>query len=77
MAKKSPDGIHYRREEGRGLVFFWRIGREKSKDFPNQRICAEDFIAKYIERHPKHKELVYDKTWEEIFRIFGIQIMDR
>ena len=72
--KKSTDGVQSKRGEGRGLIYFWQLGRDKSKDFRDQRECAMDFITKYIERNPKYKELVYDKSWDEILKIFSIKI---
>lgn len=72
---KSTDGVFYRRAEDRRLVYYWRIGREKSKDFLSQVECAMEYIAKYVEKNPKYKEVCLDKTWDELFRIFGITIM--
>ena len=74
--KKSADGVQSKGGEDRRLTYFWRLGRDKSKDFKDQQECAMDFITKYIERNPKYKELVYDKTWDEIFKLFSIQFHD-
>ncbi len=71
---KKSDGIQYRRGEGNKFIYFWRIGKEKSVDFPDKTKCAMDFVTKYIERNPKYKELVYDKSWEEIFALFSIRM---
>jgi len=72
--KKSADGVQWKRGEGHNLIYFWRLGREKSKDYSDEAQCAMDFITKYIERNPKYKELVYDKTWSEIFAMFSISL---
>ena len=74
MAKKSGDGVQWKRGEDRRLTYFWRLDSQKSKDFKDQRECAEDFITKYIEKYPKYNELVYDKSWEEIFKLFGVKL---
>lgn len=75
--KKNSDGIFWKREAGRGLVCYWQIDSRKSKVFSDQRECAMDYVARYVEKHPKFKELVYDKTWDQIFGIFGIKIEER
>lgn len=72
MASKSGNGVYWRKKEG-ALVFYWRIGKITSKDFHNKRECAVDFVTKFIEKNPKYEEIVCDKTWDEIFRIFGIE----
>jgi hypothetical protein len=77
MKKKSSDGVHWKRGEDRRLLFYWRIGTEKSKDYLDHEQCAMDYVTKYLERFPKYKELVYDKTWDQIFKIFGISISER
>lgn len=74
--KKIGEGIQWKRREDRRLIYFWRFGREKSKDYSDQRQCAMDYITKFIEVNPKYKELVYDKTWDEIFKIFSIRLHD-
>ena len=70
----KSNGVFPKRGEGHRIVYFWRIGREKSKDYISQTQCAMDFVTKYIEQNPKYTELVYDKTWDEIFHLFGIKI---
>lgn len=72
--KKGTDGVHLKRGENRKLLYYWRVANEKSKDFTSHEECAKEFVTRYIERYPKYKELVYDKSWEEIFRVFGIQL---
>lgn len=75
MAEK--DGVFWKRKENRRLVYYWRIGKTISKDFQNQTECAMEYVERFIERRPKYKELVYDKTWDQIFRIFGINVKPR
>ena len=75
--KKSSDGVQSKRGEGRELIYYWRLGREKSKDYLDKRQCAMDFITRYIEHNPKYKECVYDKTWDEIMRMFGILLTEK
>jgi hypothetical protein len=74
MTKKSADGVQWKRGEDRKLIYFWRLGRNKSKDYLDKTRCAMDYITKYIEMNPKYKELVYDKTWDQIFRMFQIDV---
>lgn len=71
---KSTDGVFWKRNAERRMIFYWRIGKDKSKDFLNQIDCAQEYITKYVERHPKYVELVMDKTWGELFKLFGIPI---
>lgn len=72
--KKNNDGIKWKRGEDRKLVYYWQIGNVKSKTFSGHAECAQEYIAKYVEQYPKYKELVYDKTWDQLFAMFGIKI---
>lgn len=74
MRRKSSDGVFLKRGEGRELIYYWKIDKDKSKNFKCQVECAMDYITRYIERNPKYEELVMDKTWDEIFPLFGIKI---
>lgn len=73
---QKKDGVFFKRGEGRRLIFYWRLGREVSKNFNNHTECAMEYVEKFIDRNPKYKELVYDKTWDQIFRVFGIKIQN-
>lgn len=73
--KKLIEGVFSKRADDRSLVFYWKIDKTKSKDFVNQVDCAMDYITKYIEKNPKYQELVLDKTWDELFRMFRINII--
>lgn len=77
MAKKNLDGVHWKRREDRQLIYFWRIGAEKSKEYKDEEQCAMDYVTKYIERFPKYKDLVDGRTWEQKFRLFEIKIQGR
>lgn len=74
MKGKSSDGIFQKRSWDRSVVFYYKIGTNKSKDFPCQTTCAMEYVTKYVDKYPKYKEMVYDKTWDEIFALFGIKI---
>lgn len=72
--KKSNDGVFWKREAG-DIIWTWRIGSETSKKrFFSKTECAMDYIERYVEKNPNHKEVLLDKTWNQIFRIFGISI---
>lgn len=72
--KRSKDGVFWKRAEDRSLMYYWQIGAEKSKPFKNQVECAMSYVEKYVEKNPKYKDMVYDKTWDELFRMFGVRL---
>lgn len=71
---KNTNGVYSKRGGGHRLLYYWRIDREKSKDFSDQFECAKDYVTHFIGRYPKYKELVYDKTWPQILEMFGIHM---
>lgn len=73
--KKGTDGVFWKRGEGHKLVFYWQIGKRKSKIFSDQIACAQEYIARYVEENPKYQELVYDKTWDQLFAMFGVTMV--
>lgn len=77
MAAEKKDGVFWKRGEGRGLVYYWKLGRETSKNFLSQTDCAMEYIEKFVERNPKYKDLVHDKSWDQKFRIFGVKIQQK
>lgn len=74
VTKKGSDGVFWKRGEGRELIYYWKIGSLKSKTFSNQEECAKDYIKNFVERNPKYVPLVEEKTWEQLFRMFGVKI---
>lgn len=74
---KSKDGVLWKRGEGRELVYYWQIGNVKSKAFSDHNACAMEYITKYVERYPKYQELVLDKTWNQLFVMFGIKTPEK
>lgn len=74
VTKKSSDGVKWKRGQGRFLTYYWQIGNQKSKDFNNQRECAMDYIKHYIDKNPKYLPLVEEKSWEQLFSMFGVNV---
>lgn len=73
--KKSSDGIYHKKEWGGELLYYWRVGTEKSRKGHRYKTeAAMEYIKRYVEKNPKMEDLVADKTWDEIFRMFNIQI---
>lgn len=77
VTRKGSDGIFSKRNYDRQVSYYWKIGSEKSKIFTNQVLCAMDYVQHYVEKNPKYQELVYDKTWDQLFSMFGIKITQR
>lgn len=75
--KKADEGVFWTRGQEKQMAYYWKIGKEKSKLFTSKVDCAMEFVTKYIERHPKYKDLVEDKTWDEIFKLFSIDVGQR
>ncbi len=74
-AKKSSDGVYSKKEWGGEFLYYWRVGTDKSrKGYRYKTEAAMEYIKRYIEKNPKMEDLVADKTWDEIFRMFNIQI---
>lgn len=70
---KSGDGAQWkRRGDTKVIVYFWKIGRNKSKEFTDKIACANDYVKHYVQHYPKYKDVISGKNQDEIFRIFEI-----
>lgn len=77
MKRKSGDGVFFKRGESGEVIYFYRLGKNKSKDFFDKRKCAEEFVEKFVQHNPKYEPLCAGKTWEQCFKLFNIDIGNR
>ena len=75
--KKKDEGVFWRRGDDHRIVYYYKIGKSKSKDFLNRRDCAMEYIERFCGQYPKYEELCVGKTWDQCFAIFSIDVSTR